>query len=210
MVRICRLVVTVPLAVLLAACGGKGYRPDPFPEARRAPRSPDPAHVGTAGGGTAAGGSAFTLARALVGTPYRSGGATPSGFDCSGLIYYVFGQAGMNVPRTVRDLFNASASVDREAITEGDLVFFRTNGRRISHVGIANGNGSFIHAPTSRGVVRVDELSSNYWARRFAGARRLSSGTMKRAHAARDVSDAATRRQPTTENLRNARSASVY
>jgi cell wall-associated NlpC family hydrolase len=165
-----RTTAILGLTALLAACGGKTHAPSPFPDVRREPTSPVPAHVGTA-----VGTRAFERARALIGTPYRSGGATPSGFDCSGLVYYVFGQAGVNIPRTVRDLFNESVSVERDALAAGDLVFFRTNGHRISHVGIANGNGSFIHAPTSRGVVRVEQLSSKYWSGRFAGARRLPS-----------------------------------
>lgn len=166
--RIRRLSALLGLTVVLAACAGKGSTPSPFPDARRDAPSPVPPL-----GGTALGATAFDRARALLGTPYRSGGATPSGFDCSGLVYYVFGQAGLDVPRTVRDLVTGSVSVDREAIAAGDLLFFRTNGRRISHVGIADGNGGFIHAPTSRGVVRVEQLSSTYWADRFAGARRL-------------------------------------
>jgi len=104
--------------------------------------------------------------------PYRNGGSDPSGFDCSGLIWYVFAQHGIAVPRTVDDQFRLGRQVPPDSLKPGDLVFFRTAGRSVSHVGMAIGGDEFVHAPSTRGEVRVERLGSSFWAPRFAGARR--------------------------------------
>ena len=108
----------------------------------------------------------------LLGTPYRNGGSTVDGFDCSGFVQYVFAQHGVRIPRTVRKQAEVGAKVrDAEA---GDLVFFKTDGRGPTHVGIALGPDRFIHAPSSRGVVRVEPFSAPYWSSRFLEARRVA------------------------------------
>jgi cell wall-associated NlpC family hydrolase len=117
--------------------------------------------------------SVLRTAQGLAGSPYRNGGADPSGFDCSGFVAYVFGLEGFALPRTVTGLFDVGASVRREAIAPGDLVFFATSARAPTHVGIALGRGEFIHAPSSRGVVRAERLDARYWSRRFVAARRV-------------------------------------
>ena len=125
-----------------------------------------------AGALPAAGADVVGTALSLRGTPYRNGGADLSGFDCSGFVWYVFAQHGASMPRTVAEQYEVGGKVKPEELRPGDLVFFRTAGRGASHVGIALGDGGFIHAPSSTGVVRVERLSAAYWSDRFVGARR--------------------------------------
>jgi cell wall-associated NlpC family hydrolase len=114
-----------------------------------------------------------STALALRGAPYRNGGTTPNGFDCSGFVQYVFGLHGVTMPRETRDQFRAGRSIRRAELQAGDLVFFSTVAPGASHVGIAIDREQFVHAPSTRGVVRVERLSAEYWDRRFVGARRL-------------------------------------
>jgi cell wall-associated NlpC family hydrolase len=115
------------------------------------------------------------IATALTfkGTPYRNGGSTPAGFDCSGFVQYVFARHGQSLPREVNQQFKVGERVDRDDVQPGDLVFFQTVSQGASHVGIAIGPGEFVHAPSSRGVVRVERYTIDYWARRWVGARRI-------------------------------------
>lgn len=109
----------------------------------------------------------------LLGAPYANGGSTPDGFDCSGFTQWVFAQHGLMLPRETRAQFEAGAEIAPDAVEPGDLVFFRTTGRGVSHVAIALDRDRFVHAPSSRGVVRIERLSMDYWNRRFLGARRI-------------------------------------
>ena len=137
------------------------------------PRSP--ATPGMAAGRlTPEQGNDITLqALGLVGTPYRYGGNTPdSGFDCSGLIGYVYrGSAGLALPRTVAQLRSVGQPVEPGALRSGDLVLFG-GGRGPQHAGIYVGEGRFVHAPSSGGTVRLDPLHSGYWARQQPSYRR--------------------------------------
>ena len=105
---------------------------------------------------------------------YRRGGREPStGFDCSGFVQYVFAQAlGIDLPDNSISQSEAGVRVARNDLKTGDLVFFHTRGKGISHVGIYLDNGRFIHSPSTGKRVRVDELGDQYWARRYVGARR--------------------------------------
>lgn len=170
----------VVAASTFVACGGQRAVPQPFPTARR-PSSPSPPAEASPTRPTdplapdiAPPASAEPLtatALGLLGAPYRDGGADPRGFDCSGFVAYVYGQHGIALPRTVE--LQAAVGEDVEAPQAGDLVFFRTAGRGASHVGIALGPDRFIHAPSSRGVVRIEMLAAPYWAARYLETRRV-------------------------------------
>lgn len=123
---------------------------------------PDPGHL------------LIALAKDLRNIRYRRGGSSPkTGFDCSGFVRYVFQHAlGIELPAGSAAQFRVGDKIDRSQMQAGDLVFFRIAGKRISHVGIYVAEGRFIHAPSAGKVVRVDSLEENYWARRFAGAKR--------------------------------------
>ena len=115
----------------------------------------------------------ISTALSFRGIPYRNGGSDPSGFDCSGFVQYVYAVHGTGLPRDVRNQYRIGREIDRKDVKAGDLVFFETVSRGASHVGLAIGRDEFVHAPSSRGVVRVEHLSSSYWASRFVGARRV-------------------------------------
>jgi cell wall-associated NlpC family hydrolase len=111
----------------------------------------------------------------LIGTPYRWGGNTPqSGFDCSGLVVYVVKNTRQKtLPRTSSEMGKYGKPLQAESPAPGDLVFFNTLGDRHSHVGIYVGAGRFVHAPSTGGTVRIDEIKNPYWAPRFTEARRV-------------------------------------
>lgn len=116
-------------------------------------------------------------ALSFVGTPYRFGGDDPaSGFDCSGLVRYALALHQVDVPRTVEEQFGLGRPVSRDEIQTGDLVFFSTIGPGATHVGIvveSDAQATFVHAPATGGVVRVERFDAAYWQSRFVGARRL-------------------------------------
>ena len=113
-------------------------------------------------------------AMSMIGKPYRWGGADPiAGFDCSGLVHYVYRDAlGIKLPRTARQMSRHGNRVSKSRLQPGDLVFFNTAGRRYSHVGIYVGNGRFVHSPSRGKTIRLARLDNRYWRSRFNGARR--------------------------------------
>jgi len=122
-------------------------------------------------------GAVTSYARSLIGVPYKYGGSTPeTGFDCSGFVSYVYKQSiGLSLPRSTRLLSQEGKPIMSSQLREGDLVFFDTNKRSFSHVGIYLGDERFIHAPSSGGSVRIVDMSSPYWKKHYNGARRITS-----------------------------------
>ena len=113
-------------------------------------------------------------AMGFIGVAYRFGGTSPTGFDCSGFMQYVFRKAfAVNLPRTSAAQASVGTYVSRSELRPGDMVFFRTHGSRISHVGMYIGNDRFIHAPRTGKRIEITSLSSKYWNARYATARRV-------------------------------------
>ncbi|MEJ2191825.1 MAG: NlpC/P60 family protein [Nitrospirota bacterium] len=160
---------------LLAGCGGTGTRHDlPLREGTPAPAalvrdgSPRDAHTVEA---------LLEQYREWKGVPYRYGGLSKAGVDCSGFIYITLRKVfGLSAPRTTRELLRYGQPVQRAQLAAGDLVFFRTR-HKVRHVGIYLGDGAFIHASTSSGVM-LSRLDEPYWNRAFWLARRLPGVTV--------------------------------
>lgn len=118
------------------------------------------------------GNNVVVLAYKFEGTPYVYGGSSPSGFDCSGFVQYVYKRLGVSLPRTAASQANVGASVSYNNLQPGDLVFFKRGGRPVHHVGIYVGNGCYIHAPQTGDVVKVSDLTRRV-GRDYYGARRI-------------------------------------
>ena len=113
---------------------------------------------------------AAAIAQQYLGVPYVWGGASPSGFDCSGLVVYVYGRLGVSLPHYTVSLWNSGAHVSRDQLAPGDLVFFYS----LDHVGIYMGGGLFIHAPHTGDVVKISSLNSSWYSSAYDGAVRIS------------------------------------
>lgn len=150
------------LAILMAACSS-------IPPA--APTPPRGASGGAALSGVRHEITLFALG--LIDTDYRFGGKNPeAGLDCSGMVSYIFGQAaGLKLNGSAADIARAGRPVRREALRPGDLVFFNTRNASFTHVGIYIGDNRFIHAPSTNGRVRIDQMDARYYAQRFDAAR---------------------------------------
>ena len=109
-------------------------------------------------------------ARRYIGVPYRHGGETPRGFDCSGYVVYVYRQNGILLPRSAARQYRAGMKISLRRAAPGDLLFFNTSGKRYSHVGIYAGNGRFLHAPRTGKRISYADLDNPYWKRRYTGA----------------------------------------
>lgn len=156
-----RLAAALWLSALLGACATTVPTSAPQRPIASLPTLPDhaglhPARV-----------QVINTALAQLGTPYRYGGDTPRGFDCSGLVLYAHQAARIPVPRQTGDQAAQARPVAAQARQPGDLLFFRINDNKPSHVSIYLGNGQFVHAPSSGGHVSIERLDNPYWAPRL-------------------------------------------
>ena len=160
------------LAGLVAGCGGYSsiHRPHDAPE--EIGTTDEPRSAGETPTVDEAGAEAVKLAEQYIGTPYRSGGTTTDGVDCSGLTFSVYRQIGVRLPRTSHEQARAGSHIDRDNLRAGDLVFFGS-GSSVTHVGIYANDGEFIHASTRDRSVRYDSLDNKYFRNRYIGARRV-------------------------------------
>ena len=162
--------LAIAAALLMSGCGGKEVRQPSTPAPVQQRHWP----VVTPANPVAA--NAVTIrAIGLVGTPYRYGGNTPDGgFDCSGLVNYVYrDMLDLQLPRTSRELAAYQGPrIEPQKLATADLVFFGSGGS-VSHVGIYVGEGRFVHAPSTGGTVRLDHLDGAYWRRNYSGAKRI-------------------------------------
>ncbi len=172
--RTARLLLLGATVLLLAACSSTPRKPQATFKDSRSSLADEPARGPAANTDTA--NDVLFRAIALVGTPYRWGGNTPDGgFDCSGLVDYIYrNAAGLMLPHSSREM---SAMDGRKVpqmtdLVSGDLVFFGGSGG-ISHVGVYVGKGRFVHAPNSGGTVRLDDIDGPYWRDHFAFGKRL-------------------------------------
>lgn len=164
----------VPILLVLAA----GCASSPPPKSAPPPKmsSPAPRHWDGSGGGAGLrnlGEEVASFALRLRGTPYRYGGATRAGFDCSGLVFYAHRQLGVIVPRTSRDQSEGARRIKESKLRRGDLVFFKIGSRQVNHVGIYLGDRRFVHAPGAGKSVTVNSLDDEYYAERFSSAGRF-------------------------------------
>ena len=143
------------LAMVLGGCAGSPKAPDSVRASDETARQ------------------AVSTARAMLGKPYKYAGDTPAGFDCSGLVRYSYGQAGIKLPRDTKSQRQASVPVPVRNLRVGDLLFFDQEGKKASHVALYIGGGRFVHAPSTGGKVRTDSLKAEYWKKHFVEARRI-------------------------------------
>ena len=166
-----RLILVLIIVGASAGCASSNARPRPFPGAPEPPAAEEREKPPAAG---VDGALIVETALSFRGVPYRTGGTDPSGFDCSGLVQYVFRQHGVALPREVREQAELGSKVRLAGIEAGDLIFFSTTANGPSHVGISIGGDQFVHAPSARGVVRVERFSAVYWSSRIVGVRRVT------------------------------------
>lgn len=169
---IIRTALTAAIILPLASCGLFSGKHHPKTKTHTTARTVQPVRIGNIDR-TQGSQELMLHSMGLVGTPYRWGGSsTATGFDCSGMIQFVYKNAlGVSLPRTARDMAAASRKIPDNQLKAGDLVFFNTGGSsQYSHVGLYIGNGEFIHAPSSSKTIKTEKLSSPYYAKHYLGA----------------------------------------
>jgi len=155
--------VRASLAIAILALAGCSSTPQKAPVAGSGSTRPTADIAGQAAG----------YAQTMIGKPYRYGGTSPKGFDCSGLVFYSYKQAGVALPHSTDKQRSASRSIKLAELRRGDLLFFNQEGKKYGHVAIYVGGGKFVHAPSSGKSVRSDRLDSPYWKKHLSEARRI-------------------------------------
>jgi len=158
--------VCAATVLLMQGCSIDPYRPPAPPPTTWSSTTPPPPVLSV-------GDDIALRAISQLGKPYVWGGADLTGFDCSGLVRFIYDQVGIAVPRTAAEQFSAAKPITLEGLKPGDLLFFRTQGQRISHVAIYTGEGRFIHAPRTGELVEFRMLDDEYYRAHLAGAGRL-------------------------------------
>lgn len=180
------IIVAIATLATFAACSPSprftahpGREPEPVTSAESSDTSHDPTlaiHDDSRDSALATdsrGDDVIRAAQAFIGAPYRSGGTTEEGVDCSGLTFAVYRSIGVRLPRSSDDQARIGVSVDRDALVPGDLIFFGNGSGSITHVGIYAGDNEFIHASTRARSVRFDRLDNKYFRNRYVTARRV-------------------------------------
>jgi cell wall-associated NlpC family hydrolase len=155
--------VRASLAIAILALAGCSSTPQKAPVAGSGSTRPTADIAGQAAG----------YAQTMIGKPYRYGGTSPKGFDCSGLVFYSYKQAGVALPHSTDKQRSTARSIKLAELRRGDLLFFNQEGKKYGHVAIYVGDGKFVHAPSSGKSVRSDRLDSPYWKKHFSEARRI-------------------------------------
>ena len=169
---IIRTALTAAIILPLASCGLFSGKHHPKTKTHTTARTVQPVRISNIDR-TQGSQELMLHSMGLIGTPYRWGGSsTATGFDCSGMIQFVYKNAlGVSLPRTASDMAAASRKIPDNQLKAGDLVFFNTGGSsQYSHVGLYIGNGEFIHAPSSGKTIKTEKLSSPYYAKHYLGA----------------------------------------
>lgn len=167
--RLLPIFLLIGVALAMSACGSSAESSGAYTRGVRMPAGAPPLPEDISSGRRAV----VTESYRWIGTPYRYGGNSKRGVDCSGLVNAVFSRFGVKLPRRARDLARKGRSRDRDDLLPADLVFFaNTAGRGITHVGIYLGRSRFIHSSSSRGVI-ISSLDDDYYRRHYAGARMI-------------------------------------
>jgi cell wall-associated NlpC family hydrolase len=165
-----RTALAAALSILLAACASTSLRTGNRPDSHGMPGAQNSSGVTRPARDPRV--AMVDLAKSMLGQPYRWGGAAPGGFDCSGLVVYAAGRAGVPMPRTAHEQLHTGTPIARREVHEGDLVFMHLAHKEL-HVGIAIDDERFIHAPSAGGHVRIDSLAAPPYARGYMSARRI-------------------------------------
>jgi len=169
----------VAWGLMLQGCASAPSQPGPPLATLTPPPMPPPGNIYTpmptpqSLGGSSVGSEIVIRAVSLIGAPYKWGGSGPVAFDCSGLVRYLHHEVGIEVPRTAAEQYRAAVPVNPADIEPGDLLFFRTRGRNVSHVAIYAGSGRFVHAPQTGRPIELRTLEDDYYRPRLVGAGRL-------------------------------------